>query len=213
MAAFALARPHLRAAGASLRDTRDCGCGALFFKSQRRVSSLLPQSPLSAGPGSGEEAACVFYIAGTISPTVGRGTLFCSLPAQSACGLCVAAANRVPQGISPTSSSDSIRYNVGSMSTAAGRRHFPEEFAQPADLGTDYFAKQSAAEVERMFPAMVRASTPLAASSMADSGIPIGEPSIFSISRAPRRPPAVTCRDSMVKGPDWRDLDRHHNMS
>lgn len=117
--------------------------------------------------------------ASTISPTVGRGTLFCSLPAQTACGLCAAAAIRVPQGISPTCSSDSIRSNVGTVSTAAGRRHFPEEFAQPADLGTDYFAKQSAAEVERTFPAMVRAGTPLAASSMADSGIPIGEPPIF----------------------------------
>jgi hypothetical protein len=56
-----------------------------------------------------------------------------------------------------------------------GRRHYPEEFAQTAELGVDRFDKRSAAEMERDFPAMVRAGSPWQVNDNAAQQLPVGE--------------------------------------
>lgn len=140
MVVLVTARPH--AAPPASRDGRGCGCAALFSRTQRRSSSLLSQSPLSAGPGS-------------------------------------------------------------------GRRHYPEEFAQTAELGVDHFDKRSAAEVERDFPAMVRAGSPLHSNDDATAHqLPIGA-ELFALDLGPtsgrRVRPAVA---SPEYEPHWRDAMR-----
>lgn len=59
--------------------------------------------------------------------------------------------------------------------TPTGRRHYPEDFVQAADLGVDRFDKRSAAEMERAFPAMVRAGGPWHVDDHAAQQLPVGE--------------------------------------
>lgn len=69
-----------------------------------------------------------------------------------------------------------VHTSDGSCQPHPGQRHYPDEFAQTAELGIDHFDKRSAAEVERDFPGMVRAGSPLHVDADVAQQLAVGEP-------------------------------------